>query len=89
MGRDTGHPEDPRHGRARRPRDRLELTGELGGTNRYLSPGQLDLLRFRALVVEQRFGPALEKTPKGRIRHMMPPAEAIARMRVAPALRAE
>jgi len=33
------------------------------------------------LVGAERFGPALEETPKGRIRHMMPPAEAIARMR--------
>ena len=32
-------------------------------------------------VAAERFGPVLEDTPKGRIRHMRPPAEAITRMR--------
>lgn len=31
-------------------------------------------------VAEDRFGPLLEGTPKGSIRHMIPPADAIARM---------
>ncbi len=31
-------------------------------------------------VAADRFGPAMEKTPKGRIRHMAPGAEALARM---------
>ncbi|MCX2952053.1 AfsR/SARP family transcriptional regulator [Lentzea sp. NEAU-D7] len=33
---------------------------ESGGYLAEVEPGQLDLLRFRALVAEQRFGPALE-----------------------------
>jgi HprK-related kinase A len=35
---------------------------------------------LEALVAPERFGPAMEATPKGRIRHLRPAAQAIARM---------
>jgi HprK-related kinase A len=35
---------------------------------------------MEALVAPERFGPAMEGTPKGRIRHLRPAAQAIARM---------
>jgi hypothetical protein len=35
---------------------------------------------MEAQVAAGRFGPVMEGTPKGRIRHMRPPADALARM---------